>query len=46
MNWNTIFLVAALIAFLLDAFKTWIIPASKVNWTPLGYALVVASFLV
>lgn len=37
-----VFLVAAIIAFLLEAFKV----KASVAWTPLGFAFVVAAFLV
>lgn len=42
MSFHTILLVGAVISFLLDAFKV----SSAVSWTPLGFALVTASFLV
>ena len=41
MSLALIFLVAACVAFLLDALR---VPAS-VSWTPLGFALVVASWI-
>ena len=43
MNWNTIFLVAAIILFALDGLK---VQSDRFNWTPLGFACVVASFVV
>ncbi len=43
MNFHTLLLVGAVIAFLLDAFK---VQNARINWTPLGFALVTASFLV
>lgn len=37
----TVLLIAAIVAFLLDAFR---VPAG-VSWTPLGYALVICAVL-
>ena len=42
MNIHVLLLVGAVIAFLLDAFGV----SSRVNWTPLGFALVTASLLI
>lgn len=38
-HWYNVFLVAALVFFLLDGFR---VVSNKVTWTPLGFASVVA----
>jgi hypothetical protein len=42
MNIDTLLYIGALICFLLDAFRV----SAAVNWTPLAFALLVATLLV
>ena len=46
MSGHVIFLLLALISFGIDAFHTWILPNVKINFTALGFALVVAAVLI
>lgn len=44
-TWRLLFLILALICFLIAAFQAVLAPSSRVQFVPLGYAFLVAAWL-
>lgn len=44
-TWRLLFLILALICFLIAAFQAVLAPSARVQFVPLGYAFLVAAWL-